>query len=243
VLVNLIVLIFAFCIGASRYLAKKSSDRIRIESQAQTIEDASSYNKEDWKATLDKINRNYIPGFHCLVFWYTSTKDARSALECGIHALESIPGIADTPGIVFTLNNFIDNRPDDTSAFPERKVMLACSVRRSLLSCIEGKPKDSGSCIEGKPEDSGLRILSGDVLRALRSKNFDTLTDSKPWLQGEVFLPPQQIVRAYKLESSTLESCSKQPTNFLTDADSSCRKIKVYVNLLRLFKYIISKVT
>ena len=188
VLTNLVVLTFALCIGVSRYVVKKSKDRHRINSKAQTIENAVSYQTDEWKTTFDKLNRNYIPGLHCLVFWYTSFDSAKSALKSGIPALESIPGIVDTPGIVFTLNNPSDIDPDDETVFPKREVLMACSVRRCLLSRMKGEMSDSN-----------LRVLSGDVLRALRGENFENLTDYEPWLKGEVFLPPQQIVRAYQL--------------------------------------------
>jgi len=190
VLTNLVVLSFALYIAVCRFVAQEQKDRLRLESQAQKIEWAVSFLPGKWATTFHAISRNAIPRSHCLVFWYSSLEGARSALRSGIPALES-GGLADTEaGVVFTMHNPSEINSNDMTVFPKhlQEAVLVCSVRRCLLSRLPGALKDSG-----------LRTLPGGVLRALRGKNFDTLIDSKPWFEGGVFLPPQQIVRAYQL--------------------------------------------
>ena len=190
VLTNLAILVFALFIAVRRFIIYQRKDRLRLESQAQEIEWAVSFLPKKWATTFEAISRDAIPRSHCLVFWYTSLEGARNALRSGIPALES-GGLAYTKaGVVFTLHNPSEIDPDDMIVFPKRRqeAVLACSVRRCLLSRITGEL-----------QDSSLRILPGSVLQALRGKNFDTIIDPKLWFEGGIFLPPQQIVRAYQL--------------------------------------------
>jgi hypothetical protein len=234
VLTNLVVLALALFTAVRRYFVDENRDRIRLESQAQKIEWAVSFLPAKWATTFEAISRNAIPRSHCLVFWYTTLEGAREALRRGIPALES--GLADnSAGVVFTLHNPSEIDSDDMMVFPKhlQEAVLACSVRRCLLSRLPGALKDSG-----------LRTLPGGVLRALRGKNFDSIIDSKPWHEGGVFLPPQQIVRAYQLVAQSgdthesEESGFKIPSALLDVVDPS--RPRAQVNLSKhmdLFSY------
>jgi len=205
VLINLVVIAFALFAAVRRYVVQKKIESLRLERQAQKIEWAVSFLPGKWATTFDAISRNAIPRSHCLVFWYTSLDGARDALRSGIPALESGGLVESEAGVVFTLHNPSEIDSNDKIVFPKHRqeAVLACSVRRCLLCRISGALRDSS-----------LRILPGSVMRALRGKNFSSLIDSKPWLEGGIFLPPQQIVRAYQLVAQSGDTHESEESGF-----------------------------
>jgi len=226
VLTNLIVIAFALFNAVRRFMVQRQRDSLRRERQAQIIEPGvETANSEKWATIYDDISRNKIPRSHCLVFFYTSLEGARAALRSDIPAFEGGGLACTSAGVVFTLHDPSEIDSDDIIVFPKHRleVALACSVQKKLLYRIDGELRYSS-----------LRILPGSVMRALRGQNFIKLIDSKPWLDGGVFLPPQQIVRAYHLVKESEDNCGSVESDFkippaLVDVDDSWRpRVQVY---------------
>lgn len=62
-----------------------------------------------------------------------------------------------------------------------------------------------------------LRFVSGGVLTALRGNNFQLLSSPEKWYRGFVFLPPSQVVRAYRLEEDGVISVPPSDKDPLQD--------------------------
>ena len=82
--------------------------------------------------------------------------------------------------------------------FPRRDAFVACSVLKESL-----EPISDGD------HQSPLRILPAAVLTAMRGTYFGDVVDPGPWLDGELLLPPQWIVRAYQLEEYAIDDDDK----------------------------------
>ena len=70
---------------------------------------------------------------------------------------------------------------------------MACNLPRQLLEAV---PSAEAA---GAPF---LRLLPAQVLKAMSSSYVGGLADPKPWLEGQVMLAPQSIVRAYLLDET-----------------------------------------
>ena len=71
-------------------------------------------------------------------------------------------------------------------------------------------------------------------MKALRGKNFDALIDPKPWFGGGVFLPPQQIVRAYQLVEHSGDTYGSEESGFkipsaVSDVESVRPRVQVSI--------------
>ena len=86
----------------------------------------------------------------------------------------------------------------ETAHFHRRDTFVACSVLKESLEPL--------STADG---ESPLRILPAAVLTAMRGTYFGDVVDPSPWLDGELLLPPQCVVRAYQLEEYATDDDDK----------------------------------
>jgi hypothetical protein len=88
----------------------------------------------------------------------------------------------------------------ETAHFHRRDAFVACSVLKESLEPL--------STADG---ESPLRILPAAVLTAMRGTYFGDVVDPGPWLDGELLLPPQCVVRAYQLEEYATDDDDNDP--------------------------------
>jgi len=139
-----------------------------------------------------------------MCYWYCSLKGAQDAVRGGIPAMKSQSG----DGVVVTLvspQEIMRERGSggaallDVTIFPQHDAVLVCSLPRALLCA----PTSTETASTFK-----IRVLPYNVLAALRPAHFGRLADAERWHMGELFLPPQQILRAYQLFDSPAEKDS-----------------------------------
>ena len=192
VVLNFGVLAVALYLSSKRYLRQREEHRKRLRRRATRVEDATGFSAEKFQTTFHAVDMNHVVPSHCLVFWYGKHGDAESAIKSGIPAQKH----GGKAGVLFTFHRPHDMVDADARAFPGAEVVLACSIPRCLLHELP-----TGTFGEDEPTPF-IRILPGNVLRAVRGSFFADLGDAEPWNEGFVFLPPQQILRAFSIKSS-----------------------------------------
>lgn len=115
-----------------------------------------------------------------LCFRYSSEANARAALQIGIPVLEMHRN-----GIIFSFNRPHEFDDFDSRFYPSNEAVLAVIVPSRLLSRLPSE-------LEGS---SKHRILSGDILKALRFPPNQESSGSY-FTNKFVYLPPRLIVRA-----------------------------------------------
>jgi hypothetical protein len=169
--------------NAARYRRARSEKGRARERSAQRLEWAVGFGKNKFATTLSAMEKDHLPSTHAAVYWYGSLEDAKQCLRSGLYATR-VPAAL---GIVFTLHRPQELDSDDRDAFPLREAVLVCSVPWALLEFL------------GEEKSRALCVLPTGVLTALRGSYFGDLLEPRPWFQGQVLLPPKQIVRAYQL--------------------------------------------
>ena len=116
------------------------------------------------------------------------------------------------------MNQPYDLTDAETAHFHCRDAFVACSVLKESLEPF------SADGVE-----SPLHILPAAVLKALRGAYFGDVVDPGPWLDGELLLPPQCIVRAYRLDEFATDDredkVERSRTSSFWGARSSSRSI------------------
>lgn len=176
IIVTLMVVLFALTNGLKRIAMERRLRQSLLERRAIKIEWACHFNKVKFDTTFASVRSACIPPSHALVFYYSTNTDALAALKSGI------PCNVHHGGVVFSLDHHLELI--DSNYFSSKEVVLACSVPRKLLKPLHMAP-------------ANLRLLSSDILRAVRGDDFSELVDPHPWYSGEVFFPPGSIVRSY----------------------------------------------
>lgn len=175
------MLIVALLIGINflRHKREFQAEEQHLEGRASAFQLATTFDDTEFATNFETIRRKFAPPPHVVLFWYGTEHEARRALECGVPAVEAFGGIAFTAHRPHALD------ADDAAAFPEhrREVVLACIVPTRFLKRLH----------------NAVYVLSGEVLSALRGSYLGAITNPNPWLAGELFLPQQQIARAYQL--------------------------------------------
>jgi hypothetical protein len=174
--------------NTARYLRQRKERHRNKARQAETIEWAVGFNKIKFKTTLEKVE-GHLPPTHALVYWYGSMPEVEAAIRTGLRTRSS-NGVS---GAVVTLHRPHELNDLDVVTFPKREAVLPCAVPWQLLE----KHNES---VQGEDRTlSALCVLPVEVLTALRGSHFGAVPNPQPWFEGGVFLPPQQIVRAYQL--------------------------------------------
>ena len=222
VITNLVVLAVALGTGVRRYLSYEHKDRLRLESQAHTVEMAASFLPGNWAKLFDDVSRNVIPRSHCLVFWYTSLDGAHIALRSGIPALES-GGLAYTKaGVVFTLHDPSEIEPNDMIVFPKhrREAVLLCSVQKSLLCRITGELNVSrrmtSVCTKNLVTSVVLSSRAGPANHEGNKRMASSLAKSSCDIRASALIRARRT--QIKMSSNTLFCCDGTTTSVMAEA-------------------------
>lgn len=202
----LVTQLFFFAAVAAIFVIRTRADFRKADKATRALcwlEDATGFSRDKFATTFDAIEQNSVSASCCLVFWYASISDVRKALASGI------PALARHDGVLLTLHRPHDLDETDKAAFPCREALLLCAMPRSLLvhfvsgdSVVDGNAK---TIVHSEDNPCFLRLIPGNLLRALRPTSFSRIHDPTPWhdhdgIPGSILLPPQQIVRAFQLE-------------------------------------------
>jgi hypothetical protein len=200
-----------------------------IYKQASRTEDACSFSAEKFRTTFDSIWKSDVTVANALVFYYTSIENAKQCRKSGIHAYAEFKGVpvslrrphdassndfevfggemistiitttttsnskrqlSYSENTTSTNNNSNNNNNTPNKQqkkFPNEEV-LVLSLPRKLLQPLNGYEDDEGLC-----------FISSKVLNALRPTSYTEVEDSHPWLEGYCLLPPQCIIRSFKI--------------------------------------------
>jgi hypothetical protein len=107
---------------------------------------------------------------------------------------------------------------DKNKNFPNEEV-LVLSLPRTLLEPLTGYE-----------EDDGLYMISTNVLSALRPSMFTAVEESQPWFEGLCLLPPQCILRSFKIKNAEPSSATSSSAYFNRESlehKSSLRNMRI----------------
>jgi hypothetical protein len=190
--------------SGQRYWQERRTRHSLKARQAQNIEWACGFSEEKFATTLDQVERAHVVPDHALVFWYGTLAEVEAMLKQGVPAQKSPvnPG-----GILVTLSRPHELDVADRAVFCIREAVLALSFPRVLLQPLQDSTKQrkpthgtsSASSSASSSSSPRLFLFPVDALLALRSAYFQELADATLWFQGDLLLPPRQIVRAYRL--------------------------------------------
>jgi hypothetical protein len=233
--------VFATISATLKYADEQKKQKTISSQKVKKVEWACNFSNEKFNTTFDAIVEHSVPPSSCLVFWYSGLNQCNDALKTGIPVTElpndlKLPEAQNTLasdnnrnsnkaarsqprdcGVVVTLHDPTQLNDEDFKYFPNREVVVACSIPKRMLTIMHqtgssSLSSSSSSLLSSGKTESGIRVISALVIQALRGSYFGEVEDAKRWYLGEIFLPPKVIRRAYQL----IEDCSESKDSDLT---------------------------
>lgn len=223
-----------------RRFAQEERERAETEAgRARTIEWAVGFSDTKFQTTLEVVEERHVPPTHCLMYLYCTFEEAQYALGSGIPATKDSSGIWD--GIMLTLHRPYELDADDQFIFEHQDAALVVSCPWHLLQPLQ--QTDSRGSVKSKvvPEtlfsSKSLWVLPSQTLTGLRGGSYGGLADAEEWYNGIVHLPPNCIVRAYRLidkkeapQPTQDEDSGMDPTAMKTPSRHGAEQVKDKLN-------------
>jgi hypothetical protein len=143
------------------------------------------------------------------VFYYASSESAKVGRYSGIAARSDVNGVPVTLRCPHeaTANDFKVFNPQSSEPSSPHLDDEPPADKESLFPCEEvlvlSLPRKFLQPLPGYETDDGLFMVSIRVLNALRATVYTDVQDSGPWIQGECILPPQCILRSFKISKAS----------------------------------------
>jgi hypothetical protein len=161
------------------------------------------------------------------VFYYTSSESAKVGRYSGIAARSDVNGVPVTlrcPHMT-TANDFKVFNPQSSEPSSPSPRLGDELNKNSLYPCEEvlvlSLPRKFLQPLPGYDTDDGLFMVSVSVLNALRATVYTDVQDSGPWINGECLLPPQCILRSFKISKAAGSGKGRSSFGFIIKSRSS----------------------